>query len=351
MQRSLKGSREFQASHDARIRLSPFGNIVTFVIIMEMTIMSSFYDIICRQMATVKEDSMRIRKPHDLGPLIRARRRALGWSQHYLARQVGVGRQWLIELEGGKSSAPLDLVIRTLDTLTYGLHVSDDTALWAAIEPGPSWEGGGSGRRAEPEAKPNSNSPSPGVFAIEGPVDPRDNSRQVDAITYQVTDFEGFGFAPDRDRLYDVGYRPILRRMAAHIIVAEAPIFEDLLARRIARAHGLARATRKLVEITQEIAEQKFARTAEGDRTIIWPETANARHLSPFRRAALSVRDHVDIPLVELASLAAQFLADGSKLEETAILMSRRIGLGRILPKTRLRLIEAAVLAQGHMSQ
>jgi hypothetical protein len=65
----------------------------------------------------------------------------------------------------------------------------------------------------------------------------------------------------------------------------------------------------------------------------------------------LNVRDHVDIPLVELASLAVEFLAHGSKLEETAVLMSRQIGLGRILSKTRARLIEAAVLAQGHMSQ
>ena len=31
--------------------------------------------------------------------------------------------------------------------------------------------------------------------------------------------------------------------------------------------------------------------------------------------------------------------------------MSRQIGLGRILPKTRSRLIEAAVLAQGYLSQ
>jgi transcriptional regulator with XRE-family HTH domain len=294
---------------------------------------------------------MRIRKPHDLGPLIRARRRALGWSQNHLATQAGVGRQWLIELEGGKSSAPLDLVIETLNALTYGLHISDDAPLRAATEPGPSREGYGSDRRAEREAKPTSNSPSPGLFAIEGPADSRDNSGQINAITYQVTDFEGFGFVPDRDRLYDLGYRPTLRRMATHIIVAEAPIFEDLLARRIARVHGLARATRKLLEITQEIAEQKFARTAEGDRTIIWPETANARHLSPFRRAPLNVRDHVDIPLVELASLAVQFLADGSKVEETAVLMSRQIGLGRILSKTRSRLIEAAALAQGHMSQ
>lgn len=294
---------------------------------------------------------MRIRKPRDLGPLIRARRRAVGWSQDHLAKQVGVGRQWLVELEGGKSSAPLDLVIKTLDTLTYGLYVHNETPSRAAIDFGPSREGDSSGRRAEPEAKPTSNPPSPGLFAIEGPADPRDSADQIDAITYEVTDFEGFGFAPDRDRLYDVGYRPMLRRMATHIIAAEAPIFQDLLARRIARAHGLARATRKLLEITQEIAEQKFSRTAEGDRTIIWPEIADARHLSPFRRAPLSVRDHVDIPLVELASLAVEFLADGSKVEETAVLMSRQIGLGRILSKTRSRLIEAAVLAQGHMSQ
>ncbi len=98
-------------------------------------------------------------------------------------------------------------------------------------------------------------------------------------------------------------------------------MFEDLLARRIARAHGLARASRKLIEITQEITEGKYGRTREDDRIIVWPERTEIGKLAPFRSAALDVRDHVDIPLVELASLAIPLLADGHTPEAAAIIM------------------------------
>jgi transcriptional regulator with XRE-family HTH domain len=301
------------------------------------------------------EVNMRIRKPLDLGPLIRARRRVLGWSQNRLAQQAGVGRQWLVEVEGGKSGAPMDLVIKTLDALGYFLNISDDAPAHllprteAVSQRGPSREGGGGGQRGELEANPPVHRRTP--VAIEGPADAREKSGPPVAIRYQVTDFETIGFAADRDRFYDPGYRPMLTRMATHIIVAEAPIFEDLLARRIARAHGMARATRKLLKIAPQITEQKFARTTEGDRTIVWPENVDVQKLWPFRRAPLDARDHVDIPLMELASLAVGFLAGGSTPEETAVLMSRQIGLGRILTKTRLRLVEAAQLAQRYMSQ
>jgi hypothetical protein len=93
------------------------------------------------------------------------------------------------------------------------------------------------------------------------------------------------------------------------------------------------RATRKLLDITRGITDQKFARTKEGDRTIVWPESVDIRKLVPFRGAPLSARDHADIPLAELASLAFRFLAVGSTPEETTVLMSRQLGLGRILSR------------------
>ncbi|MEH2483476.1 y4mF family transcriptional regulator [Nitrobacteraceae bacterium AZCC 2146] len=303
--------------------------------------------------------NMHIRKPLDLGPLIRARRRALGWSQHHLATRAGVGRQWVVELERGKSSAPMDLVMKTLDAIGYVLDVFDDTparllasseaGIRPANEPSLRREGDRGGQLGEPEAKSPLNAPPSQRFASRVS-DTHENSGHPVAITYQVTDFEAAGFAANGNQFYDLGYRAALRRMATHIVVTEAPIFEDLLARRLARAHGLARASRKLLEIAREIT-QTFVRTTEGDRGIIWPENADTRNLVPFRSELLSVRDHVDIPLVELASLAVRFLADGSKLEEAAVLLGRQLGLGRIVPKTRLRLIEAAERAQREPSQ
>ncbi len=71
-----------------------------------------------------------------------------------------------------------------------------------------------------------------------------------------------------------------------------------------------------------------------------------SRKLSPFRDAPQDVRDHSDIPLSELASLATAFLAKGHTTEKTAELMSRRIGLKRVSGSTRARFEAAAQFAE-----
>ena len=68
---------------------------------------------------------MRMRTPLDLGLVIRDRRRKLGLSQAELARKVGVGRQWIVAIERGKSGAELGLVLRTFSAL--GLSITSET--------------------------------------------------------------------------------------------------------------------------------------------------------------------------------------------------------------------------------
>ena len=70
---------------------------------------------------------MQIRTPLDLGLVIRDRRRKLKLSQTDLARKAGVGRQWVVAIEHGKSRAELGLVLRTLSALDLPL----------TIDPGP----------------------------------------------------------------------------------------------------------------------------------------------------------------------------------------------------------------------
>ena len=70
---------------------------------------------------------MQIRTPLDLGLAIRDRRRKLKLSQTELARKAGVGRQWVVAIEHGKSRAELSLVLRTLAALDLPL----------TIDPGP----------------------------------------------------------------------------------------------------------------------------------------------------------------------------------------------------------------------
>jgi Protein of unknown function (DUF3320) len=165
-------------------------------------------------------------------------------------------------------------------------------------------------------------------------------------FNYRATNFAAIGITASRDQLYKPENRALLDRMVAHAISIEAPMFEDVLARRIARVHGLARATSKLIEIIQEITEGKFERTHEDDRVIIWPERAEVSKLVPFRPGSLEVRDHVDIPLIELASLASPLLANDHAPGAPAVIMGRELGLGSLHKRARARFVMAAELAR-----
>lgn len=70
---------------------------------------------------------MRIGNPRDLGLLIRQSRLDLGKTQAELAGQARVSRRWLADLEAGKATAELGLVLRTLHALDLVLDVSPST--------------------------------------------------------------------------------------------------------------------------------------------------------------------------------------------------------------------------------
>jgi y4mF family transcriptional regulator len=77
---------------------------------------------------------MLIRTPKDLGILIRSTRKAAGWSQGELARQVGTTQKWISFVENGRPSAQLDMVLRTLAIL----RISLDARLPAGADETPS---------------------------------------------------------------------------------------------------------------------------------------------------------------------------------------------------------------------
>lgn len=86
--------------------------------IEDILCLSSFGDVcILSSFDDNMDKAMQIRTPIDLGLVIRDRRRKLKLSQTELARKVGVGRQWVVAIEHGKSRAELGLVLRTLSAL------------------------------------------------------------------------------------------------------------------------------------------------------------------------------------------------------------------------------------------
>jgi HTH-type transcriptional regulator / antitoxin HipB len=64
-----------------------------------------------------EEWPVRIARARDLGLYVRDRRRDLGKSQTDLAAAARVSRRWLSDLEAGKATAEVGLVLRTLDAL------------------------------------------------------------------------------------------------------------------------------------------------------------------------------------------------------------------------------------------
>ncbi len=165
------------------------------------------------------------------------------------------------------------------------------------------------------------------------------------AASYQLADLVAAGFTPDREQFYETSYRPTLRKMVAHVIAIEGPIFTDVLVQRIARAHGFARAAGRIQETVLDVVESKHPRTKEDERTIFWPEAVDTEALPPFRAAPLEVRDHSDIPLVELSALAQHFINQGAQPAEAAIMIGQTLGLGRLREATRARFEVAALRA------
>lgn len=63
---------------------------------------------------------------------MREQRQKAGLDQASLAKRIGVSRQWVVEVEGGKPRAEIGLVLRALNALDAPLQV-DLTPRYAAI--------------------------------------------------------------------------------------------------------------------------------------------------------------------------------------------------------------------------
>lgn len=68
-----------------------------------------------------------IQTPKELGLAVRSRRKELGWDQATLAHQIGVTRQWVIDIEKGKPRAELALAMRAVRVLGMSLTVESRT--------------------------------------------------------------------------------------------------------------------------------------------------------------------------------------------------------------------------------
>ncbi|NGM23882.1 helix-turn-helix transcriptional regulator [Roseomonas stagni] len=75
---------------------------------------------------------MQVRTPRELGAFIRDTRKRQGLTQARLAERAGVSRSWVIDLEAGKHSLEIGLVLAVLDLLGIALHLGPPRAASAS---------------------------------------------------------------------------------------------------------------------------------------------------------------------------------------------------------------------------
>lgn len=158
---------------------------------------------------------------------------------------------------------------------------------------------------------------------------------------YQIADLTGFSARPDD--FFDFAYRSTLQAMVDAVVEAEAPMREDVLAQRIARAHGWLRTGARIRErIALHLKD--LDRTSESSGDFVWKK-GTISDLVPYRTGfGESRRPVADIPLAELADLVT---ANPGLFDEAdpALSLARIMGIERLAGTSRARLEEA--LAHG----
>lgn len=164
---------------------------------------------------------------------------------------------------------------------------------------------------------------------------------------YARTSFADMEGRIDPARFAEPGYSATLREMIARVIEAEAPIRDDLLVDRIARAHGFRRSGRVIRDRVMTLA-RAAAHVAQEDRgaTFVWPDLASVAAWDRARYPAASgdVRDLGDIALPELTAVL-RACVDEDRVTEAA----RALGVRRLSAAGRYRLQQAAP-KKGHLA-
>mgnify|MGYP002073650803 FL=1 len=151
--------------------------------------------------------------------------------------------------------------------------------------------------------------------------------------------------AVSAERFFEPAYDDVLQRMVASVVNLEGPVLDDVLAQRIARAHGFQRTGSRIRGRVEQIAQRNFANSKEAAGTFYWAAGVLPGAEVPFRWPAddESARSVEQICTQEIVSLARWVLGTGQTGEDALIAMARELGLARLRAASRARL--EAVLA------
>jgi hypothetical protein len=152
-------------------------------------------------------------------------------------------------------------------------------------------------------------------------------------------------FKVDPEAFYDFRYRTTLDDMVSAVIATESPVRDDVLAQRIARAHGWLRTGGRIRERI-ELHLKKCESTTDSAGRFLW-SPGTIRPIIPFRNPATD-DDRRAVSDIAIAELAGFITANLAVLDEPdpALVVARLIGLERLAASSRGRIEEAIALAK-----
>lgn len=159
---------------------------------------------------------------------------------------------------------------------------------------------------------------------------------------YVETDFNEANFSVNPDAFYDGGYESTLISMIEYVVNQEAPLRDDVLARRIARAHGWLRTGGRIQDRVNHLARNRYHFATEGDLTFVW-KTQSDLHEIRFRAPTFGESRAVEeVSTPELVALARELLEKGihQRLDGMSA-MATKLGLQRLRSASRDRLAQA----------
>jgi very-short-patch-repair endonuclease len=163
---------------------------------------------------------------------------------------------------------------------------------------------------------------------------------------YVATNFSLLELRLDPARFYDREYETVLNSMVALTLKREAPIYEDVLIARIARAHGFQRSGDRIQRAVSKVVGRKYRKTQDDGRTVVWGENSPETILVSYRKSQSEVRSHTDTPVAELASLALPYIRVRLADDDILYRMANHFQLGRLREPTRVRFQSAINIAR-----
>ena len=142
------------------------------------------------------------------------------------------------------------------------------------------------------------------------------------------------------DAFLDARYDVTLKAMIAHVIKLEGPIREDVLAKRIARAHGWARTGKRIRDRVYLLAEERYPSTTEEIGQFFWPEGSDTSQWSHFRYSENGARAVDEICIQELRVLASEMELNVGSRDEKVAAMAGFVGIKRLTADVKERLAE-----------